>query len=65
MPGLVQMCIRDSNYELPDGSITAPTIKMPVLGVHCEAIMESRHLDVIEMDAASHNGCLLYTSRCV
>ena len=29
---------------------------MPVLGIHCEAIMESRHLDVIEMDAASHNG---------
>jgi DNA polymerase-3 subunit gamma/tau len=47
---------RALNYELPDGSITAPTIKMPVLGVHCEAIMESRHLDVIEMDAASHNG---------
>jgi DNA polymerase III subunit gamma/tau len=47
---------RALNYELPDGSITAPTVKMPVLGVHCEAIMESRHLDVIEMDAASHNG---------
>ena len=46
---------RALNYELPDGSIAAPTIKMPVLGVHCEAIMESRHLDVIEMDAASHN----------
>ena len=46
---------RALNYELPDGSITAPTITMPVLGVHCEAIMESRHLDVIEMDAASHN----------
>src|SRR5260370_5075671 len=29
---------------------------MPVLGIHCQAIMESRHLDVIEMDAASHNG---------
>jgi DNA polymerase III subunit gamma/tau len=29
---------------------------MPTLGVHCQAIMESRHLDVIEMDAASHNG---------
>jgi DNA polymerase-3 subunit gamma/tau len=28
---------------------------MPVIGVHCQAIMESRHLDVIEMDAASHN----------
>ena len=24
--------------------------------MHCQAIMESRHLDVIEMDAASHNG---------
>jgi DNA polymerase-3 subunit gamma/tau len=46
---------RALNYELPNGSITAPTVNMPVLGVHCEAIMESRHLDVIEMDAASHN----------
>ena len=46
---------RALNYELPDGSITGPTIKIPVLGVHCQAIMESRHLDVIEMDAASHN----------
>ncbi|HEV3161719.1 MAG TPA: DNA polymerase III subunit gamma/tau [Xanthobacteraceae bacterium] len=46
---------RALNYELPNGSIAAPTINMPVLGVHCEAIMESRHLDVIEMDAASHN----------
>src|SRR5262249_32562291 len=44
---------RALNYELPDGSITAPTIKMPVIGVHCLAIMESRHIDVIEMDAAS------------
>jgi DNA polymerase-3 subunit gamma/tau len=47
---------RALNYELPDGSITGPTIHMPKLGVHCQAIMESRHLDVIEMDAASHNG---------
>jgi DNA polymerase-3 subunit gamma/tau len=47
---------RALNYELPDGSVTAPNIKMPVLGIHCGAIMESRHLDVIEMDAASHNG---------
>ena len=46
---------RALNYELPDGSVTGPTVKMPRLGVHCEAIMESRHLDVIEMDAASHN----------
>jgi len=47
---------RALNYELPDGSVTGPTIDMPVLGIHCQAIMESRHLDVIEMDAASHNG---------
>lgn len=47
---------RALNYELPDGSVTGPTISMPKLGVHCQAIMESRHLDVIEMDAASHNG---------
>jgi len=46
---------RALNYELPDGSVTAPTVDMPVLGVHCQAIMESRHLDVLEMDAASHN----------
>src|SRR6267378_2757402 len=47
---------RALNYELPDGSITGPVIKMPALGVHCQAIMESRHIDVTEMDAASHNG---------
>jgi DNA polymerase-3 subunit gamma/tau len=47
---------RALNYQLPDGSIAGPTVNMPILGVHCQAIMESRHLDVIEMDAASHNG---------
>jgi DNA polymerase III subunit gamma/tau len=47
---------RGLNYELPDGSVTASTIKMPVLGLNCQAIMESRHVDVLEMDAASHNG---------
>jgi DNA polymerase-3 subunit gamma/tau len=47
---------RALNYELPDGSVTGPTIHMPSLGQHCQAIMESRHLDVLEMDAASHTG---------
>jgi len=46
---------RALNYELPDGSLKEPTIKMPVMGVHCQAIIESRHPDVLEMDAASHN----------
>jgi DNA polymerase-3 subunit gamma/tau len=47
---------RGLNYELADGSVKAPTIRMPALGIHCGAIMESRHVDVLEMDAASHNG---------
>ncbi len=46
---------RALNYQLPDGSVTAPTIDMPALGLHCQAIIESRHIDVLEMDAASHN----------
>jgi DNA polymerase-3 subunit gamma/tau len=46
---------RALNYELPDGSVKEPTIRMPVMGVHCQAIIESRHPDVLEMDAASHN----------
>jgi DNA polymerase III subunit gamma/tau len=46
---------RALNYELPDGSVTQPSIAMPALGVHDQAIMESRHPDVLEMDAASHN----------
>jgi DNA polymerase-3 subunit gamma/tau len=47
---------RALNYALPEGSVTGPSIRMPALGLHCQAIMESRHFDVIEMDAASHNG---------
>jgi DNA polymerase-3 subunit gamma/tau len=47
---------RALNYELADGSVPGPSIHMPALGLHCQSIMESRHVDVIEMDAASHNG---------
>jgi DNA polymerase-3 subunit gamma/tau len=46
---------RAFNYEVP-GKIDRPSIEMPELGVHCQAIMDSRHVDVIEMDAASHTG---------
>ena len=34
----------------------APSIDMPDLTPQCEAILESRHMDVIEMDAASNTG---------
>ncbi|WP_297297518.1 DNA polymerase III subunit gamma/tau [uncultured Methylovirgula sp.] len=51
---------RAFNYELPAHdtapAVNQPTIHMPQLGVHCQAIIESRHVDVIEMDAASHTG---------
>ena len=33
-----------------------PTIDMADMGPNCEAILESRHIDVIEMDAASNTG---------
>jgi DNA polymerase-3 subunit gamma/tau len=46
---------RALNYSLP-GRIDKPTIDMTELGEHCAAIIEGRHIDVIEMDAASHTG---------
>ncbi len=45
---------RALNYETD--AIHKPTIDMPVLGRHCVEIIESRHPDVIEMDAASNTG---------
>jgi DNA polymerase III subunit gamma/tau len=43
---------RALNYRTE--TVDQPQIDMPGLGLHCEAIMESRHVDVIEMDAASN-----------
>ncbi|WP_244937424.1 DNA polymerase III subunit gamma/tau, partial [Methylobacterium crusticola] len=47
---------RGLNYALDGEPQAGPTIRMPGLGLHCAAIMESRHIDVLEMDAASHTG---------
>ncbi|WP_406856202.1 DNA polymerase III subunit gamma/tau [Alsobacter sp. KACC 23698] len=46
---------RGLNYLRQDGT-GGPTVELPDEGVHCRAIMESRHVDVLEMDAASHTG---------
>jgi DNA polymerase-3 subunit gamma/tau len=46
---------RALNYQRA-GAPDKPTLDMPELGVHCQAIMESRHVDVLEMDAASNTG---------
>lgn len=45
---------RALNYKTAE--IERPTIDLKVPGEHCQAIMEGRHVDVIEMDAASHTG---------
>ncbi|WP_179959548.1 DNA polymerase III subunit gamma/tau [Pannonibacter tanglangensis] len=46
---------RGLNYEIP-GEADRPTVRLTREGVHCRSIMEGRHVDVIEMDAASHTG---------
>ncbi|MEO0496599.1 MAG: DNA polymerase III subunit gamma/tau [Pseudomonadota bacterium] len=45
---------RALNFETD--AIKEPTIDLSDEGVHCRAIMEGRHQDVIEMDAASNTG---------
>lgn len=45
---------RALNYKTAE--IDRPTIDLRVPGEHCQAIMDGRHVDVIEMDAASHTG---------
>ncbi|MYZ50361.1 DNA polymerase III subunit gamma/tau, partial [Propylenella binzhouense] len=45
---------RGLNFQTADGG--GPTVDLAAEGVHCSAIMEGRHPDVIEMDAASHTG---------
>jgi DNA polymerase-3 subunit gamma/tau len=37
-------------------AVDRPSIDLTVPGEHCKAIMEGRHVDVIEMDAASNTG---------
>jgi DNA polymerase-3 subunit gamma/tau len=49
-----RLIARALNYEAPGAD--GPTLDMTEEGVHCRAILESRHLDVVEMDAASHTG---------
>jgi DNA polymerase-3 subunit gamma/tau len=50
-----RLIARALNYVPPSGD-GGPTLDMDVEGEHCRAILESRHLDVVEMDAASHTG---------
>ncbi len=45
---------RALNYRTAD--VNQPSVELTVEGEHCRAILEGRHPDVIEMDAASHTG---------
>jgi len=45
---------RALNYKTD--TVDQPTIDLSLQGENCQAIMEGRHVDVIEMDAASHTG---------
>ncbi|MCB9992976.1 MAG: DNA polymerase III subunit gamma/tau [Hyphomicrobiaceae bacterium] len=45
---------RAFNYVGKGGA--APTLDLSTPGEHCEAIIEGRHVDVLEMDAASNTG---------
>jgi DNA polymerase-3 subunit gamma/tau len=49
-----RLLARALNYKC--GDINAPQVELDPAGEHCQAIMESRHPDVFEMDAASRTG---------
>jgi len=50
-----RLIARALNFQT-NGEDTGPSVDLSVKGEHCDAILESRHVDVIEMDAASHTG---------
>ncbi len=50
-----RLIARALNFQTA-GDDTGPTVDLSRKGEHCDAILESRHVDVIEMDAASHTG---------
>ncbi|AMJ62319.1 DNA polymerase III subunit gamma/tau [Bosea sp. PAMC 26642] len=46
---------RALNFQTEDGG-GAPTTDLVKFGIHCKDIIEGRHIDVMEIDAASNNG---------
>ena len=49
-----RLLARALNYA--SNEVDQPTIDISKYGIHCKEIMESRHIDVLEMDAASRTG---------
>lgn len=51
-----RLIARALNYQIDGKDDTGPTVDFSEPGVHCAEIMASRHVDVLEMDAASNTG---------
>ncbi len=49
-----RLLARALNYQSDE--IDAPSMQLSPSGIHCAEISASRHMDVMEMDAASHTG---------
>ena len=49
-----RLLARALNYQ--SDSVEGPSVDLSTLGDHCELIMTSSHMDVLEMDAASRTG---------
>ncbi len=51
-----RLIARALNYQIDGRQDSGPTVDFSVPGIHCAEIMASRHVDVLEMDAASNTG---------
>ncbi|MBL8771412.1 MAG: DNA polymerase III subunit gamma/tau [Phenylobacterium sp.] len=49
-----RLLARALNYE--SSTVHAPSLDLREEGIHCRAIIEGRHMDVLELDAASRTG---------
>jgi DNA polymerase-3 subunit gamma/tau len=49
-----RLLARALNYE--SDTVHEPSLDLAVEGVHCRSIIEGRHMDVLELDAASRTG---------
>ncbi|MGA9659250.1 MAG: DNA polymerase III subunit gamma/tau [Asticcacaulis sp.] len=46
----------ESDTVHPSGERGGPSVDLTTMGIHCQAIIEGRHIDVLELDAASRTG---------
>jgi len=51
-----RLIARALNYQIDGKPDSGPTVDFSIPGIHCAEIMASRHVDVLEMDAASNTG---------